>query len=588
MIKLEGIIDDSCAVGEQGMSETSGSLSECGAQMVSLPATDEGRGAQLVGAGGLRSASPALLLRSSCAGCRKPIRDKFIFSVIEQHWHQDCVKCSDCSLKLNERCYTFEGKLFCKLDYWRRFGPKCFACGEPIGRQELVQRIKGNRVYHLKCFTCNCCQKQLEAGEQLHLIDDMKLMCKQDFSQLGGSSCSSSAAAAASASGVMRAAPAGGNSPTVGVRPSATNKSSNGFLNGEQGRQTSSYNYTTLTSGRENRASAPDNKSRLASLPSDKSARLKVELEANSGERRALDRQEGVLAEDGRQGDEEEAEEAEAEELEEEDELAEGEEDEEEELEELEELEEELEDEELGGAGEGEHGCNLGRKRQLAGYGRQLDNNNLENEENRSSSASYELQRLEGAKNNENNETANGQQVSSRQKRHYAQHKQQSAAKRKGRRRQKAESCGRKQLLSRNNGESILNGLQASGPQQTGSILSSPTSNQLNTMNPMNPMQLQASQPQQQHHSGHHQRQVSSPTSIGRHGSSAGHKPTRVRTVLNEKQLALLRECYQQNPRPDALRKESLVEETGLSARVIRVWFQVSFSRRRRRRLICK
>jgi insulin gene enhancer protein ISL-1 len=55
---------------------------------------------------------------------------------------------------------------------------------------------------------------------------------------------------------------------------------------------------------------------------------------------------------------------------------------------------------------------------------------------------------------------------------------------------------------------------------------------------------------------------------------SSDGKPTRVRTVLNEKQLHTLRTCYNANPRPDALMKEQLVEMTGLSPRVIRVWFQ--------------
>lgn len=58
------------------------------------------------------------------------------------------------------------------------------------------------------------------------------------------------------------------------------------------------------------------------------------------------------------------------------------------------------------------------------------------------------------------------------------------------------------------------------------------------------------------------------------HKASSDHKPTRVRTVLNEKQLHTLRTCYAANPRPDALMKEQLVEMTGLSPRVIRVWFQ--------------
>ncbi|OAF69201.1 hypothetical protein A3Q56_03067 [Intoshia linei] len=55
---------------------------------------------------------------------------------------------------------------------------------------------------------------------------------------------------------------------------------------------------------------------------------------------------------------------------------------------------------------------------------------------------------------------------------------------------------------------------------------------------------------------------------------SKSEKTTRVRTVLNEKQLQMLRSCYITNPRPDALVKEQLVEMTGLTSRVIRVWFQ--------------
>ena len=51
-------------------------------------------------------------------------------------------------------------------------------------------------------------------------------------------------------------------------------------------------------------------------------------------------------------------------------------------------------------------------------------------------------------------------------------------------------------------------------------------------------------------------------------------KPTRVRTVLNEKQLSTLKRCYAANPRPDSVMKEQLVDMTGLSPRVIRVWFQ--------------
>lgn len=65
-------------------------------------------------------------------------------------------------------------------------------------------------------------------------------------------------------------------------------------------------------------------------------------------------------------------------------------------------------------------------------------------------------------------------------------------------------------------------------------------------------------------------------------------KPTRVRTVLNEKQLHTLRTCYNANPRPDALMKEQLVEMTGLSPRVIRVWFQNKRCKDKKRSIMMK
>uniref|UniRef100_A0A3B5LHH4 Insulin gene enhancer protein ISL-1 n=1 Tax=Xiphophorus couchianus TaxID=32473 RepID=A0A3B5LHH4_9TELE len=65
-------------------------------------------------------------------------------------------------------------------------------------------------------------------------------------------------------------------------------------------------------------------------------------------------------------------------------------------------------------------------------------------------------------------------------------------------------------------------------------------------------------------------------------------KTTRVRTVLNEKQLHTLRTCYNANPRPDALMKEQLVEMTGLSPRVIRVWFQNKRCKDKKKSLLMK
>jgi len=80
--------------------------------------------------------------------------------------------------------------------------------------------------------------------------------------------------------------------------------------------------------------------------------------------------------------------------------------------------------------------------------------------------------------------------------------------------------------------------------------------------------------------SGHH---------VGaRSSQKSEQKTTRIRTVLNEKQLHTLRTCYGANPRPDALMKEQLVDMTGLSPRVIRVWFQNKRCKDKKRNIYMK
>ena len=68
----------------------------------------------------------------------------------------------------------------------------------------------------------------------------------------------------------------------------------------------------------------------------------------------------------------------------------------------------------------------------------------------------------------------------------------------------------------------------------------------------------------------------------------SSHLLLQVRTVLNEKQLHMLRTCYAANPRPDALMKEQLVEMTGLSPRVIRVWFQNKRCKDKKKQIMIK
>lgn len=58
-------------------------------------------------------------LMMSCAGCDKPIMDKFLLNVLDRAWHAECVKCVDCHGTLSEKCYSRDGKILCKPDFYR-------------------------------------------------------------------------------------------------------------------------------------------------------------------------------------------------------------------------------------------------------------------------------------------------------------------------------------------------------------------------------------------------------------------------------------------------------------------------------------
>ncbi|XP_069158449.1 LIM/homeobox protein Lhx1-like isoform X2 [Procambarus clarkii] len=115
-----------------------------------------------------------------CAGCDKPIMDKFLLTVLERTWHAECVRCADCGCALTDKCFSREGKLFCRSDFFRRFGTKCSGCLQGISPQDLVRKAR-DRVFHLKCFTCCVCRKQLSTGEELYVLDENKFICKQDY-----------------------------------------------------------------------------------------------------------------------------------------------------------------------------------------------------------------------------------------------------------------------------------------------------------------------------------------------------------------------------------------------------------------------
>merc|ERR1712088_1136311 len=54
------------------------------------------------------------------------------------------------------------------------------------------------------------------------------------------------------------------------------------------------------------------------------------------------------------------------------------------------------------------------------------------------------------------------------------------------------------------------------------------------------------------------------------------------RTTIKAKQLEILKNCFDQNPKPTRQVREQLAKETGLPMRVIQVWFQNKRSKQKR------
>ncbi|XP_033108816.1 insulin gene enhancer protein isl-1-like [Anneissia japonica] len=122
---------------------------------------------------------------SMCVGCGGQIYDQYILRVApDLEWHGRCLKCADCDTYLDETCTCFvrDGKPYCKKDYLRLFGTKCAKCHLGFSKNDFVMRAR-NKIYHIDCFRCVACTRQLIPGDEFALRED-GLFCKEDHDVL--------------------------------------------------------------------------------------------------------------------------------------------------------------------------------------------------------------------------------------------------------------------------------------------------------------------------------------------------------------------------------------------------------------------
>ncbi|KAG8196853.1 hypothetical protein JTE90_027565 [Oedothorax gibbosus] len=119
--------------------------------------------------------------QEQCCACHRPIGDRFLLQVSGRSWHARCLRCSACHAPLDtqQSCFVREDRLYCKTDYVRIFGAKCAKCSRSIHASDWVRKAR-EQVYHLACFACDSCKRQLSTGEEFALHES-RVLCKTHF-----------------------------------------------------------------------------------------------------------------------------------------------------------------------------------------------------------------------------------------------------------------------------------------------------------------------------------------------------------------------------------------------------------------------
>ncbi|XP_056296906.1 LIM domain kinase 1a isoform X2 [Pseudoliparis swirei] len=110
-----------------------------------------------------------------CAGCKQRVRDEQYLQALGADWHTACFRCCECSASLSHWYYEKDGRLFCKKDYWDKFGELCHGCTDPITTGLIM--VAGEQKYHPECFTCLNCRTFIGDGDTYALVERSKLYC---------------------------------------------------------------------------------------------------------------------------------------------------------------------------------------------------------------------------------------------------------------------------------------------------------------------------------------------------------------------------------------------------------------------------
>ncbi|KAB0791335.1 hypothetical protein PPYR_03135 [Photinus pyralis] len=115
---------------------------------------------------------------SFCAGCLNVLDDEEFICALGQEWHLECFRCSACDASLSNWYFEKDGLLFCRDDYWTRYGECCQQCSQIITGPVMVA---GDHKFHPECFCCGSCGLFIGDGDSYALVERSKLYCGQCY-----------------------------------------------------------------------------------------------------------------------------------------------------------------------------------------------------------------------------------------------------------------------------------------------------------------------------------------------------------------------------------------------------------------------
>ncbi|CAL2052780.1 unnamed protein product [Caenorhabditis brenneri] len=119
-----------------------------------------------------------------CSGCSCLIKDRYIYRVMDESYHEPCLRCSICQLPLSslKKCFSRHGNIYCEQHHQMLYGKRCRRCTAILLPTDIVHRVH-YMYYHAHCFSCLSCQGPFNLGDEYHVFDG-EVFCRNDFQSL--------------------------------------------------------------------------------------------------------------------------------------------------------------------------------------------------------------------------------------------------------------------------------------------------------------------------------------------------------------------------------------------------------------------